>query len=89
MSIKLSQFLPDTNSIDWNNPQSIKDWIIQAGLCIDELVRKAQSIQDTVMSSEPVASNFEVNNEKILYESGATRREYTLVNGSPRYVALT
>ena len=88
MSVKLSQLPPDPNTIDWNNPQSIKDWILQAHLCIDELSRKAKSQQIEVRSDAPDTNSVE-EGEDVRYVSGATIRTYTKISGTVRYHAET
>ena len=84
--IKLSQFLPDVNAVNWNDPESIKEWAIQVSLSIEELARKGKSIQTEIMSSAPTAvTQFETEGEDIRVDTGVARSTYTLLNGSIRY----
>ena len=88
MSITLSQLPPDPNTIDWNNPQGIKDWVIQAHLCIEELARKAQDRQMEIRSSVPTTNDVEEGGF-VAYVNGATIRIYTKQNGTIQYWTLS
>ena len=59
MSIKLSQQPPDPNTVNWSDPDSVKNYLIQVGLCIDELSRKAQSLQMEERTSAPDTNSIE------------------------------
>ena len=83
--IKLSQLPPDPNIIDWSNPQSIKDWIIQAHLCIDELSRKAQSLQVELRSGAPIADDIEEGE----FVRATNNNIYTKISGTVRTISTS
>lgn len=80
--IKLSQEIPEI--FDVSNPDALRQWMIAVKQCIDELARKAQSLQEELRTSAP--------NTNDLTEAEMVRRSdlyyiYTKINGTLRYIS--
>ena len=76
------------------NEQILLDFIQSLSMLLQEMATALHSdlsdgtVEHTITSTIPDASTIEEGQIK-LYESGATRRIYTKVNGTIRYVDLT
>ena len=86
MSIKMSQEIQEY--VDITNQDALKQWMVAVKQCIDELSRKAKSMQETTRSSIPTANDLE-EKEDVDYVSGATIRRYTKIDGTVRYNTQT
>ena len=85
--IKTSTFIP-SNIPDGSNPQELQDFLNALKMVVEEITRKAKSIQTEVRSAVPTTTDqFEVEGEDVRYVSGATYRTYSLINGVIRYHA--
>ena len=85
--IKLSQLIPEMIP-DGSNAQAMTDFLVAIKQCVDELARKAKSIQEATRYSIPVANDLE-EKEDVDYVAGATIRRYTKIDGTIRYNAET
>lgn len=78
--IKLSTTIPEIVP-DVENKQAITEYLTAVKLAVEEIARKAKSIQTEVIAAAPtVVTQFEVEGEDI--RCSADNKTYTLFNGS-------
>ena len=83
--IKLSQTIPDTPP-PTDDPK-MTEYLVAIKQCVDELARKAKSIQTEVRTTAvpSVVTDFETEGEEVRTDIAGVRRAYQLLNGSIRY----
>lgn len=85
--IKMSSELSEV--VDVNNPESMRQWMIAVKQCIDELARKAQSLQMEERTIVPTANDLEVQ-EFVPALIAGLRYIYTKsADGTIHFIAVT
>jgi len=87
MSIKLSQEIPEIIP-DGSNPQAMTSFLVAIKQSMDEIARKAQSLQMEVRTTVPGVNDLE-EGEFVRAEVGGLLYTYTKINGVIHWMAVT
>lgn len=87
MALKISIDIPEIT--DASNPEELQAFTTAVRQAMQEIISKAQQVQDTVVTVAPATTDFEIANQAIPFDDGANRRIYYFHNGSLRYSTLT
>ena len=79
MSISLSQEIPEI--FDPADPESMRQWMVAVKQCIEEITRKAQSLQLEVRVAAPAVTEL-TEGESVRATVGGLNYIYTKMNGT-------